>query len=202
MSPTIAPAARWRSAFSGPPDGLAPPFPGAYVILMPAPTKILTVTLATLMVLGTVDSALARKKKVRANPQPTASENWLRHVPGQLVPVDRDGTPIIMQGYRSSARTLDDKEPKEPKEPMQRADRPIKIPRGSSTYIPPPNPSPYSSNSPPAAALTQPAPAPYQPPKINTFSDRVTNCIHSYPLNKGIGNNPTDQQAYIRQCAN
>jgi hypothetical protein len=43
---------------------------------------------------------------------------------------------------------------------------------------------------------------PYKPPPINTYSDRVTNCIHSFPLNAGIGNNPRDQQSYIRQCAN
>jgi hypothetical protein len=43
---------------------------------------------------------------------------------------------------------------------------------------------------------------PYKPPPINTFGDRVTNCIHSCPLNAGIGNNPRDQQSYIRQCAN
>ena len=43
---------------------------------------------------------------------------------------------------------------------------------------------------------------PYKPPPINTFSDRVRNAIHSYPLEKGIGNNPTDQQMYIRQRAN
>src|SRR4051812_9365440 len=120
--------------------------------MQPLKTKILTLALAALMVLGTLDAASARKKKVRANPQPTASENGPRYVPGQLVPVDRDGTPIIMQGYRSPAKTRD----KEFKEPMQRADRPVKIPRGSSTYIPPPSPSPYSVNSPPAAALTQP----------------------------------------------
>jgi len=42
----------------------------------------------------------------------------------------------------------------------------------------------------------------YRPPPINSFSDRVRNCIHSYPLNAGIGNNPTDQSSYIRQCAN
>ena len=79
------------------------------------------------MVLGTLDAATARKKKARAKPQPTASENWLRHTPGQLVPVDRDGTPIIMQGYRSRAVTRD-KELNEPKEPMQRADRPSEDP--------------------------------------------------------------------------
>ena len=170
---------------------------------MQVPTKILTLALAFLMVVGTVDAASARKKKVRTKPQPTASENWLRHVPGQLVPVDRDGTPIIMQGYRSPAMMRrDDKEPKEIAEPTQRADRPIHIPRGSSTYIPPPSPSPYSSSSPPAAALTQPVPQPYKPPPITTFSDRVTDAIHAYPLQKGIGNNPTDQQMFIRQRIN
>jgi hypothetical protein len=50
--------------------------------------------------------------------------------------------------------------------------------------------------------LLQPPPAPYRPPPIESFSDRVTKCIHSYPLNAGVGNNPTDQQMYIRQCAN
>ena len=166
---------------------------------MPAPTKILTLALAALMVLGTLDTASARKKKVRANPQSTASESGPRHVPGQLVPVDRDGTPIIMQGYRSPAMMRGDKGSKEP---TQRADRPVKIPRGSGTYIPPPNPSPYSSSSPPAAALTQPGVQPYKPPPITTFSDKVNDAIHAYPLQKGIGNNPTDQQQFIRQRVN
>jgi hypothetical protein len=30
----------------------------------------------------------------------------------------------------------------------------------------------------------------------------VTGAIHSYPLDKGIGNNPVDQQMFIRQRAN
>src|SRR5689334_10498323 len=144
--------------------------------MQPSKAKIVTLALAALMVLGTLDAASARKKKARTNPQPAASENAPRHVPGQLVPVDRDGTPIIMQGYRSPSMMRRDKElnePNEPKEPTQRADRPVKIPRGSSTYIPPPNPSPYAASSPPAAALTQPAPQPYRPPPITTFSDRV-----------------------------
>jgi hypothetical protein len=169
--------------------------------MQPSKAKILTLALAALMVLSTLDAASARKKKARAKPQPTASENLLRPAPGQLVPVDRDGTPIIMQGYRSPS-IMRDREPSEPKEPMQRADRPVKIPRGSSTYIPPPSPSPYSVNSPPAAALTQPVPQPYKPPPITTFSDRVNSAIQAYPLEKGIGNNPTDQQQFIRQRLN
>ena len=169
---------------------------------MQAPTKTLTLALAALMVLGTLDSAAARKNKARAQSQSTASEKWLRHVPGQLVPVDRAGTPIIMQGYRSPAMTRDDKALKEPDGATQRADRPVKTPRGSSTYIPPPNPSPYSSNSLPATALTQPTVQPYKPPPITTFSDKVNSAIQAYPLERGIGNNPIDRQQFIRQRIN
>ena len=41
-----------------------------------------------------------------------------------------------------------------------------------------------------------------QPPPITTFSDRVNSAIQAYPLEKGIGNNPTDQQMFIRQRIN
>lgn len=83
-----------------------------------------------------------------------------------------------------------------------RTERPVRVPRGSSTYIPPPMPSPYSVNSPPAPALTQPTVQPYVPPPITTFSDRVNSAIQAYPLERGIGNNPTDQQQFIRQRLN
>jgi hypothetical protein len=157
-------------------------------------TKILTLAIAAVLALSTFDAASARqKKKQRVRPAATSTHT----VPGTLVPIDRDGTPIIMQGYRSPSMMRDDGEL-----PRQRADRPVKIPRGSSTYIPPPNPSPYSGNSSPAAALTQPAPQPYNPPPITTFSDRVNSAIQAYPLQKGIGNNPMDQQEFIRQRLN
>jgi hypothetical protein len=70
-----------------------------------------------------------------------------------------------------------------------------KIPRGSG-YIP-------SGGLPRTEAITVPsAPGVYKPPPINSFGDRTRDAIHSYPLQKGIGNNPTDQQMYIRQRAN
>ena len=87
--------------------------------------------------------------------------------------------------------------------PRQRADRPVQIPRGSSTYIPPPNPSPYSANSPPAAALTQPA-AQRRTSRRRSRPSATgsTAAIHAYPLERGIGNNPIDQQQFIRQRLN
>jgi hypothetical protein len=63
-------------------------------------------------------------------------------------------------------------------------------PRGSSTYIPP------------SPSVLAPGPGVYQPPRRDTFGDRVTNCIHAAPLASGIGNNPADRQAFVRQCAN
>jgi hypothetical protein len=163
--------------------------------------KMLTVVLAAILAAGTLDAASARqKKKHRAKPQATASERWLRNIDrGHLVPVDRSGTPIIMQGYRSPVMMRDGEAEPERGEPKRQAHGPVKIPRGSSTYIPPPVPSPYSSNSPPAP---QPTVQPYNPPPITTFSDRVNSAIQAYPLERGIGNNPLDQQQFIRQRLN
>ena len=96
--------------------------------------------------------------------------------PAASIPVDASGTPIIMKGYRGAAR------------------------RGSGSVLPS-TPSAGLPDLPPRQLLQAPAvaPPPQAPP---TFSDRVIGCIHSYPLNAGVGNNPTEQGAYVRQCAN
>jgi hypothetical protein len=54
-------------------------------------------------------------------------------------------------------------------------------------------------------AVADAAPAhigPLQPPPINSVSDRVTQCLHSFPLNAGLGNNPTNRDFYVRSCVN
>ncbi len=81
-----------------------------------------------------------------------------------------------------------DAKPKQNTEPRSR-------PRGSS-YVPP-------TGLPRTEAIVAPQPpGVYVPPPVNSFSDRVNNCNHSFPLNAGIGNNPTDRSSYVRQCAN
>ena len=152
-------------------------------------TKVLTLTFAAILVVGTLDAAAARHRKHPVRTGASDAGFW-----SELVPME-NGVPVIMKGYHPPR-------PAPEAQPRQRADRLVRVPRGSSTYIPPPNPSPYSSNSPPAAALIQPAPAPYQPPPITTFSDRVNSAIQAYPLQNGIGNNPTDRQMFIRQRLN
>ena len=54
----------------------------------------------------------------------------------------------------------------------------------------------------PPPMLRQPTLAPYQPPPINSVSDRVTQCLHTFPLNAGLGNNPTNRDFYVRSCVN
>jgi len=167
-------------------------------------TKVSLVALAAVLMAGSSDAAFAARKKHRTvhyravvSDQDQRKRDFDRDLGLQY---DADGTPIIMKGYGTpvkrkppSAAMPDEERPK------LRADRPR--PRGSSTLIPPVNPSPNAGPT-PQQLLNQPAPQVYKPPPINTFSDRVTNCIHSYPLNAGVGNNPRDQQSYIRQCAN
>jgi hypothetical protein len=147
-------------------------------------SKIVAIAVMAILAVVALDPALARHKKARAQPQ--VAPDIVR---------DYDGTPIIMEGLKRPKRPAWEKD-----EPKARAERSRAPPRGSSTYIPPPVPSP-SAGPPPPALLQLPPPA-KPPPPITTFSDRVTRCIHSFPLNAGIGNNPTNLDAYVRQCAN
>jgi hypothetical protein len=151
-------------------------------------SKILILALAGVLIASGADAASRKRPPTR--PDSADSVFW-----GGLVPME-NGTPVIMKGYHPPKRA-----PEEPA-PQRRSERPVKIPRGSSTYIPPVNPTPDGANSPPAAALMQPPAAPYRPPPINSFGDRVIDAIHAYPLERGLGNNPTDQQQFIRQRAN
>ena len=168
-------------------------------------TKVSLVVLAALLMVGSSDAAFAARKKHRTVLHRTVvsdQEQRKRDFDRDLgIQYDANGTPIIMKGFGTPVKRRASPPSAVPDEeqPKLRADRPR--PRGSSTYIPPVNPSPNAGPT-PQQLLNQPAPQVYKPPPINTFSDRVTNCIHSYPLNAGVGNNPRDQQSYIRQCAN
>jgi hypothetical protein len=89
------------------------------------------------------------------------------------------------KGNKTQSSTL----PKQRGEPKART-------RGSS-YVP--------ETGLPRSQPVQVAPATpgvYTPPPINSYGDRVIGCNHSFPLNAGIGNNPSDRSSYVRQCAN
>jgi hypothetical protein len=148
-------------------------------------SKILAVAVVASLAFGAMGDADARQKKQRTKRSATPALQY-----------DSDGTPSIMRGGDRGISIMRDENA--PKGGAKEAARPRKVPRGSSTYTPPPVPSPNTGR----ATVAPATPGVYKPPPINSFGDRATGCIHSYPLNAGIGNNPTDQQSYIRQCAN
>jgi hypothetical protein len=146
--------------------------------MQPQRNTLLTAALAASLMLLHADAALARSKKSSSS--------------GDLgIQRDSNGVPIIMKGFRSDRVKGNRADTARSKDPKQQAYRSARIPRGSSTAI-----------VPRLGTTTGQAVQPYNPPRITTPGDRATSAIHSYPLQKGLGNNPTDQQMYIRQHSN
>ena len=147
---------------------------------MPHRNTLLTAALGALLIVAHADDSHARSKRAGSS-----GDLGIQH--------DSNGVPIIMKGFRSDRGKTSraDTARAGTRASRQLAIRSARIPRGSSTAI-----------ARPAPTTTGQAVQPYNPPRITTPSDRVTNSIHSYPLNKGLGNNPTDQQMYIRQNSN
>lgn len=173
-------------------------------------TTITLMAMAAVLAIGTSDAAFAARKKHRtvhhSGVALSDTEQRKRDFDRDLgLQYDDNGVPIIMKGFNSGPRrsmarsAVPEEEHSQEQTQDQPSDRPKLLgtprPYGSPGYVAPVLPKQQP-------IVMQPTAQPYNPPKINTFSDRVTNCIHSYPLNAGIGNNPRDQQSYIRQCAN
>jgi hypothetical protein len=138
-------------------------------------SKTMTLALAVL-VLGAAATASARPKKQSAERTTT---------PATMC----DGTPVIMQGMEcpSGPRRGATQE-----QPTERAERPRVTRRGSGgPYVAP-------LQRPPSLTLTQPSVGSYIPPPINNPSERINQLNQSFPLDRGLGNNPTDRDAYIR----
>jgi hypothetical protein len=147
---------------------------------MSAPlSRIVTIALAVL-VLGTAATASARPKKQSAERTLTSTTMC-------------DGTPIIMQGMDCSRRLA---RGEQQEQAIVRAERPRLTARGSSgRYIAP-------SLRAPSLTLSQPSSGPYIPPPVNNPSERINQLNQSFPLNGGLGNNPTNRDAYIRYNLN
>ena len=104
-----------------------------------------------------------------------------------------DETPVIMQGLERPKRAVAARH-----HAGKEAERPVNIPRGSASFVP------SSTGGLPRTPLMiqSPTVAPYNPPPISNPSERITQFNHSFPLNGGLGNNPTDRDAYIRYNLN
>jgi hypothetical protein len=138
--------------------------------------RMVTLVLAVL-VLGAATTASARPKKHRAERTATPITTC-------------DGTPIIMQGIDckkgSTGGTGGDEQA------TTRAQRPRVTARGSGgSYAP-------ARLSTPSLPLSQPSAGVYIPPPVNNPSAQINQLNHSFPLNGGLGLNPTNRDAYIR----
>ncbi len=151
-------------------------------------SKVLMIALAGFAV-GVADTASAQPKKERLE-RPL---EFAPSVPNIMVDVDENGTPIIMKDSRARP-----KGPESEDRPSKRAERP-RDPRGSSAYVPP-IPLPNTGRS--SGIVAPPPVTTYNPPPINNPSERINQLNHSFPLNQGLGNNPTDRDAYIRYNLN
>jgi hypothetical protein len=141
-----------------------------------------TVMLAlAVLVFGATATASARPKKHSSERTATS---------GMMCP---DGTPVIMQGLECPRRPA---RGEEQSQPTQRAERPPVSTRGSGgPYVAAPLRTP-------SLTLTQPPAGPYIPPPIRNPSAEIQQLNQSFPFNAGLGNNPTNRDAYIRQNFN
>ena len=148
--------------------------------------KAFSVALVLVICAFEPEQASARSKKHRPVRPPT--------VPSIMV--DEAGTPIIMQGLERPKRVIQGR-----RYTSKQAERRVYIPRGSGTYIPPISSAGGLPRT-PSLSVQPPAVTPYNPPPINNFSERVMQYNQSFPLNGGLGLNPTNRDAYIRYQLN
>jgi len=131
-----------------------------------------------ILVLGAATSASARPKKhiQRAERTATTTTNCY-------------GTPIIMQGMDCPRRTA---RGEEQEQVTKRAERPRITRRGSGGAYNP------ALLSPPSLPLSQPSAGVYIPPPVANPSAQINQLNQSFPLNGGLGLNPTNRDSYIR----
>ena len=147
---------------------------------MSVPLSRMVALALAVLVLGAATSASARPKKhiQRAERTATTTTNCY-------------GTPIIMQGMDCPRRTARGEE-QEQEQVTKRAERPRVTRRGSSGAYNP------ALLSPPSLPLSQPSAGVYIPPPVANPSAQINQLNHSFPLNGGLGLNPTDRDSYIR----
>ena len=144
---------------------------------MSVPLSGIVALACAVLVLGAATTASARPKKHGAERTATLTTNCY-------------GTPIIMQGMDCPRRSARGEEPEQ--EQLPSAQRPRLTARGSSgSYAP-------ARLSTPSLPLPQPSASVYIPPPVNNPSAHINQLNHSFPLNGGLGLNPTNRDAYIR----
>ena len=148
---------------------------------MSAPLSRVAILAVAVLVVGANETASARPKKQSARPQSTSATMC-------------DGTPVIMAGMECSRRPARAEAQQEPA--AERPERSRLTVRGSSgRYVAPVQRAP-------SLTLSQPSSGPYIPPPVSNPSERINQLNQSFPLNGGLGLNPTDRDSYIRYNLN
>jgi hypothetical protein len=97
-------------------------------------SKTLAVAIVAILALGAMGDADACQKKQRTKRSATPALQY-----------DHSGTPSIMRGVDRGVSIMRDENA--PKGEAKKAATPRKVPRGSSTYIPPPIPTPNTGRA-------------------------------------------------------
>ena len=110
-----------------------------------------------------------------------------------------DGTPIIMQGMpcrQLPARAAEQATEQTGEQAPKGVERRRVTTRGSGgPYVP-------SVQRTPSVGLSQPSGSVYTPPAIANPSERIKDLNSSFPLNGGLGLNPSNRDDYIRYNLN
>jgi len=141
---------------------------------MSVPLSRIVILAFAVLVLGADATASARPKKHRPDRTSTAIATC-------------DGTPIIMQGMDCRKRHTGGEQ-----QAAKRAARPRVTSRGSGGIYAP------ARLSPPSLGLPQQSTGVYIPPPVNNPSAQINQLNQSFPLNGGLGLNPTNRDSYIR----
>jgi len=141
---------------------------------MNVPLSRIVILAFAVLVLGADATASARPKKHRPDRTSTAIATC-------------DGTPIIMQGMDCRKRHTGGEQ-----QAAKRAARPRVTSRGSGGIYAP------ARLSPPSLGLPQQSTGVYIPPPVNNPSAQINQLNQSFPLNGGLGLNPTNRDSYIR----
>ena len=137
------------------------------------------VTLAfAVLVLGMAATASARPKKHSVERATTSTTMC-------------DGTPIIMQGMGCPQRPARGGEQAGEQAPKGAERRRLTTRGSGGPYVP-------SVQRTPSVGLSQPSGSVYTPPAIANPSERIKQLNESFPLNGGLGLNPSNRDDYIR----
>jgi hypothetical protein len=154
---------------------------------MSVPLSRMLIFTCAVLVLGADATASARPKR-----QPTAERTSTQVT-------TCDGTPIIMQGMpcrQRPARAAEQATEQTGEQEPKRAERRRLTTRGSGgPYVP-------SVQRTPSLSLQQPSGSVYTPPAIANSSERIKDLNSSFPLNGGLGLNPSNRDDYIRYNLN